>query len=81
MLRAYVDGLARMPLLYQPGTQWNYSEAPNVQARLIEVLSGRPIDVFLQERLFGPLAECILEECLELLDTKDRSFVQHSVHF
>ena len=53
-LEAFVDGLGEMPLLHQPGTQWNYSHAPDVQGRLIEVLSGQSLDVFLQERLFGP---------------------------
>jgi CubicO group peptidase (beta-lactamase class C family) len=54
MLAAFIDGLGDMPLLYQPGTQWNYSHAPDVQGRLIEVLSGQSLDVFLQERLFEP---------------------------
>lgn len=54
MLAAFIDGLGDMPLLYQPGTQWNYSHAPDVQGRLIEVLSDRPLDVFLADRLFGP---------------------------
>ena len=44
-----------MPLLYQPGTQWNYSYATDVCARLIEVLSGVSVDEFLRSRLFEPL--------------------------
>ena len=55
MLAAFIDGLGDMPLLYQPGTQWNYSHAPDVQGRLIEVLSGQQLDVFLEERMFKPL--------------------------
>lgn len=55
MLRAFCDNLAEMPLLYQPGTQWNYSYATDVCARLIEVLSGLCIDEFLQRRVFSPL--------------------------
>jgi CubicO group peptidase (beta-lactamase class C family) len=47
--------LARVPLLYQPGSQWRYSPAVDVQAYLVERLSGRPFDQFLQERIFGPL--------------------------
>ena len=52
LLKSYVDGLASMPLLYQPGEQWNYSHAPDVQARLIEVLSGLPVDQYLQQNVF-----------------------------
>jgi CubicO group peptidase (beta-lactamase class C family) len=47
--------LARVPLLYQPGSQWRYSPAVDVQALLVERLSGQPFDQFLQERIFGPL--------------------------
>jgi CubicO group peptidase (beta-lactamase class C family) len=47
--------LARIPLAHQPGTRWHYSLAPDVQARLVEILSGMPFDQFLEERLFAPL--------------------------
>ena len=47
--------LAKMPLAYQPGTAWRYSLASDVCARLIEVLSGQPFDVFLKQRIFTPL--------------------------
>jgi CubicO group peptidase (beta-lactamase class C family) len=47
--------LARVPLLYQPGSRWRYGPAVDVQAYLVERLSGRPFDQFLQERIFGPL--------------------------
>ncbi|MFC8423427.1 serine hydrolase domain-containing protein [Streptomyces sp. NPDC057236] len=46
---------ARLPLQFDPGTQWNYSVASNVLGRIIEVVSGRPLDVFLAERIFRPL--------------------------
>ncbi|TLS44710.1 beta-lactamase family protein [Streptomyces montanus] len=46
---------ARLPLQFEPGTEWNYSVATNVVGRLVEVLSGRPLDVFLAERIFRPL--------------------------
>ncbi|MEZ5658641.1 MAG: serine hydrolase domain-containing protein [Burkholderiaceae bacterium] len=48
-------GLARQPLAYQPGTDWRYSYASDVTARLIEVASGQRFDEFLQARIFGPL--------------------------
>ena len=50
-----VRRLATVPLLYQPGTRWLYSPATEVQARLVEVLSGQPFDEYLQQRIFGPL--------------------------
>ncbi|NEY36581.1 serine hydrolase [Streptomyces sp. PRKS01-65] len=46
---------ASLPLQFEPGTQWNYSVATNVLGRLVEVVSGQPLDVFLAERIFGPL--------------------------
>ncbi|WP_309061054.1 serine hydrolase domain-containing protein [Streptomyces sp.] len=50
-----VDLYARLPLQFDPGTQWNYSVASNVLGRIIEVVSGQPLDVFLAERVFRPL--------------------------
>jgi CubicO group peptidase (beta-lactamase class C family) len=47
--------LAKIPLRYQPGTKWVYSVGPDIQARLVEVLSGMPFDQFLEQRLFKPL--------------------------
>ncbi|HUF75345.1 MAG TPA: serine hydrolase domain-containing protein [Longimicrobiales bacterium] len=54
-LEDMIDKLAGMPLRHQPGTQWFYSIAVDVQGYLVEVLSGQPFDEFLEERLFGPL--------------------------
>ncbi|MBC2900360.1 serine hydrolase domain-containing protein [Streptomyces cupreus] len=50
-----VDVYARLPLQFDPGTQWNYSVATNVLGRVIEVVSGQPLDEFLAERVFRPL--------------------------
>lgn len=47
--------LGTVPLAYEPGTQWVYSVAHDVQARLVEVLSGMPFDQFVQQRIFEPL--------------------------
>jgi CubicO group peptidase (beta-lactamase class C family) len=54
-LEAAIDDLARFPLAFQPGTRWRYSIGIDVAARVIEVVSGRPLGVFLRERLFEPL--------------------------
>ncbi|MFB7509572.1 serine hydrolase domain-containing protein, partial [Streptomyces broussonetiae] len=50
-----VEVYARMPLQFEPGTQWNYSVASNVLGRVIEVVSGQPLDAFFAERILGPL--------------------------
>jgi len=47
--------LGRIPLAYEPGTQWVYSVSHDVQARLVEVLSGMSFDEFAQQRIFDPL--------------------------
>jgi CubicO group peptidase (beta-lactamase class C family) len=47
--------LAKLPLAGQPGARWMYSIAVDVQGKLIEVLSGQPLDEFFQERIFTPL--------------------------
>ena len=49
------EKLASLPLLYQPGTRWYYGPSVDVQARLVEVLGGKPYDVTLKERLLDPL--------------------------
>jgi CubicO group peptidase (beta-lactamase class C family) len=49
------DRLAALPLLFQPGTEWNYSMGLDVLGRVIEVVSGQPLDVVLRERLLDPL--------------------------
>jgi CubicO group peptidase (beta-lactamase class C family) len=47
--------LGRLPLGYQPGTRWVYSVSHDVQARLVEVLSGQPFDEFVRDRILTPL--------------------------
>jgi CubicO group peptidase (beta-lactamase class C family) len=54
-LADFVNDLLQLPLAYQPGTTWRYSVAHDVVARLIEIMSGQPLDAYLQENLFGPL--------------------------
>ncbi|MEU7324849.1 serine hydrolase domain-containing protein [Streptomyces griseoviridis] len=54
-LAGTVDAYASLPLQFEPGTEWNYSVATNVLGRVLEVISGQPLDTFLAERVFGPL--------------------------
>jgi CubicO group peptidase (beta-lactamase class C family) len=46
---------AELPLLFQPGTEWNYSIATDVLGRVVEILSGQSLDRFFAERIFQPL--------------------------
>jgi CubicO group peptidase (beta-lactamase class C family) len=50
-----VDAWASMPLLFQPGSEWNYSVSTDVLGRLVEVCSGQRLDEFFAERIFRPL--------------------------
>lgn len=55
-LRQQMELLGQVPLLYHPGERWLYGFGHDVQAYLVEYFSGMPLDRFLEERLFGPLA-------------------------
>ncbi len=49
------DAWASMPLLFQPGAEWNYSVATDVLGRIVEVVSGMSLDAFFRTRIFEPL--------------------------
>src|SRR3954452_2509181 len=49
------DRWAALPLLFQPGTEWNYSVSTDVLGRVVEVASGQSLDDFFAERIFRPL--------------------------
>ncbi len=51
----FAERLAKLPLAYQPGTTWAYGYSFDVLARVIEVVSGKSLRQFEQDRLFGPL--------------------------
>lgn len=54
-LKETVERMARIPLLFTPGTAWNYSVSTDVCGYLVEVISGKRFDEFLEERIFRPL--------------------------
>ena len=54
-LSAWISNLATIPLISQPGSQWNYSVSTDVLGKLIEVWSGQTLEQFFSERLFAPL--------------------------
>ncbi len=51
----FVPMLGKLPLLYHPGTRWEYSRSTDVLGRLVEIWSGRTLGDFLAERIFRPL--------------------------
>ncbi len=62
-LSGFVDKLAKVPLRYQPGERWMYSLSTDVCGYLVEAISGKRFDQYLQEMIFDPL------------DMKDTSFM------
>lgn len=50
-----IDTLADLPLVYHPGTSWEYSVATDVVGRLVEVVGGEAFDKFIDRRIFAPL--------------------------
>jgi len=54
-LQEMIDKLAKIPLLYQPGTRWVYSASMDIQGYIVEKLSGQSLPDFMQQHIFGPL--------------------------
>lgn len=52
---SFIEGLARIPLQFDPGAHWNYSMATDVIGAVIERVEGKPFAEVLQARIFGPL--------------------------
>ena len=47
--------VAELPLICQPGAEWNYSRSTDILGRIIEIVSGKPLGAFLTERILAPL--------------------------
>jgi CubicO group peptidase (beta-lactamase class C family) len=54
-LAEFVTKLSKLPLAHQPGEVWEYSVAVDVLGRIVEVVSGKPLDQYIAERVTGPL--------------------------
>ena len=54
-LQEFIDKVAKIPLMYQPGTKWSYSASMDVQGYIIEKLSGQSLPDFYAEHIFKPL--------------------------
>ena len=55
-LAEFTRELAGLPLMFEPGTVFEYSRATDVLGRVVEVVADQPLQTFLQDRLFDPLA-------------------------
>ena len=53
--REYAKVIAKLPLRTEPGTAWYYSRSTDVLGAVLEVASGKPLDVLVRERVTGPL--------------------------
>lgn len=51
----FVDRLAKLPLVYHPGTTWDYSQSTDVLGRVVEVVAGKPLLLVLKDMLLDPL--------------------------
>jgi len=54
-LMEFMDKLGKVPLRYQPGERWLYSLSTDVCGALVEKISGKRFDHYLQETIFDPL--------------------------
>ena len=54
-LQSMIDRLADLPLKFSPGDHWNYGISTDVCGYLVQVISGRRFDEYLQEHVFDPL--------------------------
>jgi CubicO group peptidase (beta-lactamase class C family) len=65
-----IDVLSELPLIFHPGSSWEYSVATDVIARLVEITSGYGFDKFIQSRILDPLG---MTDTGFVVPEKDRS--------
>ncbi|MDA0206776.1 MAG: serine hydrolase [Acidobacteria bacterium] len=53
--REYMQEMAKVPLVYQPGSTWLYGDSLDVLGYLVETVSGQPLGDFVQQRILDPL--------------------------
>ena len=71
-LADWAKKMTDIPLLFSPGTQWNYSISTDFCGYLVEVISGQRFDKFLQERIFKPLG--MVDTAFHVPDSKIERF-------
>ena len=60
-LAEFAELMPKVPLIYEPGTHWHYSAGVDIQARLVEVLSGQPFAGYVRDHIFAPLG--MMQSC------------------
>jgi CubicO group peptidase (beta-lactamase class C family) len=50
-----VTAMSKLPLMWEPGSKWNYSFTPDIIGRLVEVISGKNLSEYMKEKIFDPL--------------------------
>jgi CubicO group peptidase (beta-lactamase class C family) len=53
--KEFVQKISKLPLSFEPGTDWQYGVSTNICGYLVEVLSGKSLDVYLKEHILQPL--------------------------
>ncbi|GKX33775.1 MAG: serine hydrolase [Rhizobiaceae bacterium MnEN-MB40S] len=54
-LKEMIDTIASLPLAFEPGSEWRYSVATDVVARIIEIVEGKPLQDIVADRILKPL--------------------------
>lgn len=54
-LAELIERVATIPLVFTPGSRWNYSVATDILGYLVEIISGQPLDHYFAEHILGPL--------------------------
>ena len=51
-ISVFAEKVSSVPLAFKPGTKWNYSVGIDIAGRLIEIISGKPLDIYMKKKLF-----------------------------
>ncbi len=70
----FLDALGKAPLLYQPGTAWEYGLSTDVLGLIVEAVTGGTLGQFLQERLWAPLG--MIDTAFALPDAKRERYAR-----
>ncbi len=76
--RAFLKAMSTLPLYHQPGKGWRYSVSTDVAGALLELISGQPLDEYLEEHILNPLG--MKDTHFEVPDEKDERFITNYTH-
>jgi CubicO group peptidase (beta-lactamase class C family) len=54
-ISVFAEKVSSLPLAFKPGTKWNYSVGIDIAGRLIEIISGKPLDIYMKKKLLDRL--------------------------